>query len=46
MVGVFVMTFGVIPFTGVLSFDYFFTLVFVSGLIAIGPSQLYKLLRY
>lgn len=40
------MTFGVIPFTGNLCFDYFFSLVFVSGLIAIGPSMLYRLLRY
>lgn len=40
------MTFGVIDITGVLSFDYFFTLVFVIGLVAIVPGQILKLMRY
>jgi hypothetical protein len=40
------MTFGVIPFLGNPVFDYFFTIVFVSGLIAVGPSMLFKLFRY
>lgn len=41
-----VMTIGVMTVTGNMSFDYFFTLVFVFGLVAIGPSLLYRLLRY
>lgn len=39
------MTFDPIPITGVLSFDYFFSLVFVLGLVAIVPGQILKLLR-
>jgi hypothetical protein len=39
------MTIGVIPVTGNLPFDYFFTLVFVMGLVAIGPAMLFRLLR-
>jgi hypothetical protein len=40
------VTIGVIPITGVLSYDYFFTLVFVPGLMAIGPAMIFKLLRW
>jgi hypothetical protein len=39
------MDFGVIPVTGNLAFDYFFTLPFVLGLVAIGPALLFKLFR-
>lgn len=40
------MTFSPIPITGNEAFDYFFSLVFVSGLIGIGPMMLFKLLKY
>jgi hypothetical protein len=40
------MTFGIYEITGNPVFDYFFTLVFVMGLVAIGPSMLFKLLKY
>ena len=40
------MTFDPIPITGNLVFDYFFSIVFVMGCISIGPSLLFRLLRY
>lgn len=40
------MTIDVIPVTGNLVFDYFFTIVFLLGCISIGPSMLFRLLRY
>lgn len=40
------MTIGSIPVTGNATFDYFFTLVFVMGMVAIGPSLLFRLLRF
>jgi len=39
------MTINAIPVTGNASFDYFFTIVFVCGLVAVGPSMLFKLMR-
>lgn len=40
------ITFGIIPVTGNEAFDYFFTLNFTFVLIAIGPSLLFKLLKW
>lgn len=40
------MTFNPIAITGNQAFDYFFSLVFVFGLIAIGPALLFRLLKY
>jgi len=39
------MTIGIIPISGNMVFDYFFTMVFVLGCISIGPAMLFKLLR-
>ncbi len=35
----------VIPITGNLAFDYFFSLVFTLGLVAVGTQMLFKLFR-
>lgn len=40
------MTFGIYAITGNEAFDYFFTLCFVFGLIAIGPALIFKLFKY
>lgn len=40
------MEIGTIPITNNEVFNYFFTLVFVMGLVATGPSMLFKLFRY
>jgi hypothetical protein len=40
------MTVPIIPITGVLVFDYFFTIVFVMGLVAIGPAMLFKAFKW
>lgn len=39
------MTIGTIPITGNPAFDYFFTIVFVMGCVAVGPALVFKLLR-
>jgi len=40
------MTINAIPVTGNAAFDYFFTIVFVMGLVSIGPALLFRLFRY
>jgi len=40
------MEIPVLTITGNLSFDYFFSIVFFMGLIAIVPAQIFKLFRY
>jgi len=40
------MTFGVYSITGNPAFDYFFTLTFVIGCIAVGPMLLFKLFKW
>jgi len=40
------MTVNVLSITGNLSFDYFFTIIFYMGLVAIVPAQIFKLFRY
>lgn len=39
------MTCPVLSITGNLVFDYYFSIVFFMGLIAIVPAQIFKLLR-
>jgi hypothetical protein len=40
------MTIDIITVTGNPVFDYFFTIVFVLGMVAIGPSLLFKLFKF
>jgi len=40
------MTFQIIQITGHEAFDYFFTLNFMFGIIAIGPAIVFKLFKY
>lgn len=40
------MTISPIPVTGNQAFDYFFSIVFVLGMISIGPSLLFKLFKW
>jgi len=40
------MTFQIYAITGNAAFDYFFTLNFIFGIIAIGPALVFKLFKY
>jgi len=40
------MEITVLAITGNLAFDYFFSITFYMGLIAIVPAQIFKLFRY
>ena len=39
------MTFQPLPVTGNPVFDYFFSIVFVMGLVGIGPSLIFRLFK-
>jgi len=40
------MTVHVLTITGNLAFDYFFSITFYMGLIAIVPAMIFRLMRY